>query len=62
MSVRHIVIIGGGVAGLTAAYRLCQKAEREGVPLRLTVVEREKSLGRENQDGARGRLRRGGRS
>jgi oxygen-dependent protoporphyrinogen oxidase len=45
MSVRHIVIIGGGIAGLTAAYRLCQKAEREGVPLRLTVVERENAWG-----------------
>ncbi len=45
MSLLHIVIIGGGIAGLTAAYRLCQKAKREGVPLRLTVVERENAWG-----------------
>lgn len=45
MNVPHIVIIGGGIAGLTAAYRLCQKAEAKGLPLRLTVVEREKSWG-----------------
>ncbi|MFA0732727.1 MAG: hypothetical protein LKKZDAJK_001964 [Candidatus Fervidibacter sp.] len=45
MTGRHIVVIGGGIAGLTAAYRLCQKAEQKGVPLRLTVVEREKSWG-----------------
>lgn len=45
MQGRHIVVIGGGIAGLTAALRLRQWAEREGVPVQVTLIERERDWG-----------------
>jgi oxygen-dependent protoporphyrinogen oxidase len=36
--IRHIVIVGGGIAGLTAAYRLGQ-ARRQGAPIDEVLVE-----------------------
>lgn len=45
MPERHIVIVGGGISGLAAAYRLHRRAKAEGMPLRLTVVERERRWG-----------------
>ncbi len=40
---RHIVVIGGGIAGLTAAYRL--QAATLSAPLRITLVEATERLG-----------------
>ncbi len=45
MKERHAVVIGGGIAGLSAAYQLSKLAQAEGVSLRLTVVERERWWG-----------------
>lgn len=46
---QRIVIAGGGVTGLTAAYRLQQKARAAGVPAEIMVVERESRLGGKTQ-------------
>jgi protoporphyrinogen/coproporphyrinogen III oxidase len=35
----HVAILGGGIAGLSAAWRLQQASAREGLPLRYTVIE-----------------------
>ena len=34
-----LVIVGGGIAGLSAAYYAVRRAEREGLPLDVTVLE-----------------------
>ncbi|MFF2090413.1 protoporphyrinogen oxidase [Paenibacillus sp. NPDC058174] len=41
----HIVIIGGGISGLSSAFYLQREAERQGKPLRLTIVDGANSLG-----------------
>ena len=41
MSERHIVVVGGGISGLSAAYHLMKRAKQEGISLRVTLVERE---------------------
>jgi protoporphyrinogen/coproporphyrinogen III oxidase len=41
----NVVIVGGGITGLTAAYRLLQARDRGGPALRVTVLEREAALG-----------------
>lgn len=50
-----IVIIGGGISGLTTAYYLEKAARKEGVPIHTTVVEKEDQLGgkiaTQHQDG-----------
>jgi oxygen-dependent protoporphyrinogen oxidase len=35
----HAVIVGGGISGLSTAFFLSQKASREHVPLKITVLE-----------------------
>ncbi|MFO0755894.1 MAG: protoporphyrinogen oxidase [Byssovorax sp.] len=46
MSARRVVIVGGGITGLTAAYRLVQKGKDEsGEPLSVTVLEERQRLG-----------------
>ena len=37
--VRHVVVVGGGIAGLAAAWSLHEEAGRGGPPLRVTVLE-----------------------
>src|SRR4051812_2438661 len=37
--VKHVVIIGGGVTGLSAAWTLQQQAAQEGISLRCTLLE-----------------------
>jgi protoporphyrinogen/coproporphyrinogen III oxidase len=41
----HVVIIGGGITGLSAAFYLQRQAQDAGVPLRYTLVEREARFG-----------------
>lgn len=36
---RHIVVIGGGITGLTAAWTLTEEARRAGIPLSCTLLE-----------------------
>jgi oxygen-dependent protoporphyrinogen oxidase len=41
----HIVVIGGGITGLSAVYHLEQLSQAEGLNLRCTLVERDTRLG-----------------
>ena len=41
----HVVIVGGGITGLAAAYYLEKKAQETGTPLRYTLLERAPVLG-----------------
>jgi oxygen-dependent protoporphyrinogen oxidase len=41
----RVVVIGGGISGLTAAYRLQQLSKRDGMPLEITVLESSLRLG-----------------
>jgi oxygen-dependent protoporphyrinogen oxidase len=43
--VAHAVIVGGGIAGLTAAYRLRQRGPVSGSDLRITLIEADHRLG-----------------
>src|SRR5713226_8744028 len=42
---KRVVIIGGGIAGLAAAYRLQQESRQRHLPLDITLLEREPRLG-----------------
>ena len=41
----HIVIVGGGIAGLATAYYLQRQAQAQNLPLNYTLVERDSSFG-----------------
>ncbi|MBX5436500.1 MAG: protoporphyrinogen oxidase [Alicyclobacillaceae bacterium] len=41
----HVVVIGGGVSGLAAAYALRRRAAERRVPIRCTVLERDNRFG-----------------
>jgi oxygen-dependent protoporphyrinogen oxidase len=43
--VKHVVVIGGGIAGLAGAHRLTELAREQGKPLQVTVLERSGRLG-----------------
>ena len=45
MAARQICIIGGGIAGLTAAYRLTKQAAESGQDLAVTLLEASQRLG-----------------
>src|ERR1700744_2160510 len=45
-SARHVVIVGGGIAGLAAAFYL-RDATADGAPVRVTVLEGSPKLGGE---------------
>ena len=38
-SSEHVVIVGGGITGLSAAWYLQQQAEASGIPVRYTLIE-----------------------
>ena len=40
-----VAIVGGGPAGLAAAIRLMQNAEREGAEIRVCVIEKAPEIG-----------------
>lgn len=42
---KQVVVIGGGITGLTAAYYLRKHAEEQGIPLQIRLVERQSKLG-----------------
>lgn len=42
---RHVVIIGGGITGLSAAFYLQRAARAAGLPLHYTLIERDERLG-----------------
>ena len=41
----HVIVIGGGIAGLSTAYALQEQARLGGVPLACTLIEARKRLG-----------------
>lgn len=45
MTEKHIVVIGGGITGLSAAFTLKQRADRNKLPLRCTILEQDNRLG-----------------
>ncbi|MDQ0188705.1 protoporphyrinogen oxidase [Alicyclobacillus cycloheptanicus] len=45
MRERHIVVIGGGITGLSAAFELKRKAEAVNMPVRCTVIEKDSRFG-----------------
>ena len=42
---KHAIVIGGGITGLAAAYRLKREAENRNVPLELTLLEASSRVG-----------------
>lgn len=45
MSTPHVVIVGGGITGLSAAFYLQRLRQQAGTPLRITLMEAEEHLG-----------------
>jgi len=43
--IRHVVVVGGGIAGLAAAYYLYKESVSQGKPLRITLIEAEDKVG-----------------
>lgn len=41
----HVVIVGGGITGLAAAYYIHNKSQQAGMPVQYTLLERDPSLG-----------------
>jgi protoporphyrinogen/coproporphyrinogen III oxidase len=44
-TIKHVVVIGGGITGLSAAYYVKKYSEERGIPLKLTVVEKAERMG-----------------
>ncbi|MCS6948924.1 MAG: protoporphyrinogen oxidase [Armatimonadota bacterium] len=45
MGVPHVVVVGGGITGLAAAYYLQRLQQQAGTPLRITLLEAQHRLG-----------------
>lgn len=45
MRARHVVILGGGITGLVAAYRLSQSRETTAGPIQCTIIEQDSRFG-----------------
>lgn len=44
-TINTIAIVGGGITGLAAAYKIQEQAKAKGLPVRFVLIEAEKSLG-----------------
>src|SRR5690606_36382007 len=44
-AIKHVVVVGGGITGLSAAYYMKKYSEDRGIPLKLTVVEKSEQMG-----------------
>lgn len=44
-AIKHVVVVGGGITGLSAAYYMRKYSENRGIPLKLTVVEKAERMG-----------------
>src|SRR5438874_13806770 len=42
---KRVIVIGGGITGLTTAYRLAQTAQERGFPLEVVLLEASGRLG-----------------
>ena len=42
---RRVIVVGGGIAGLSAAYRIREQARKQGVDVELTVLEAGDTVG-----------------
>ncbi len=42
---RHVAVVGGGITGLTAALRICDRTAHNAAPTRVTLVEQSEHLG-----------------
>lgn len=45
MAAPHVIVVGGGIAGLSAAYHLLAGARAQGLPVACTLIEAERRLG-----------------
>ena len=45
LSRKHAIVIGGGITGLTACYRLQREAAARGIPLEITLLEASERVG-----------------
>lgn len=45
MKVKHIVVIGGGITGLTASYELRKQFAAIGQSIQITLIEKSPQLG-----------------
>jgi len=45
MIAKHILIVGGGIAGLSAAYNAIKKTKERGIPVQVTLVESDSRWG-----------------
>ena len=53
MTTPRVIVIGGGITGLSAAFTLQEDARRTGAPLSLTVLEATRHAGRPRADRSR---------
>ncbi len=44
-TIKRVVIVGGGITGLSAAYRLWELSQKENLPLEVTLIEARDRLG-----------------
>jgi oxygen-dependent protoporphyrinogen oxidase len=45
LTTKHLLIVGGGIAGLSAAYNAIKKSKEQELPLQVTLVEAEARWG-----------------
>ena len=53
---KKVVIIGGGITGLSAAFYMQKEAREKGLPLDVLLIEATNRLGWKNPDDSTGRF------